>query len=178
MLSFIFSFICFQVFDYTSKDFPERLTLFFNPYDIIEVRVRSFTYTLFKYWEDLDGFRFYIDEIIHKNSVVSHIVNQTFGPFDSNSKLAAVFFRNNNYSLKFRNEGKNTLRFQIIITKNLNWIFFDDYELYPALKEKLDIFSSPFIFYADHPGKQYFIAITIIFLIIANAIIFYNNYKY
>ena len=102
-----FSF-CHQVYDFTSGSYPGVLTIYFEPLDTVEVRIRRYLGVFFS--TRFDSNELILD--IEAGNQGDQI--QKYGPFGPESGLAGVYFKTKNYSLKFNNKGPEQAKIALL----------------------------------------------------------------
>ncbi|KAK8870823.1 hypothetical protein M9Y10_008721 [Tritrichomonas musculus] len=156
MLFFLIcSAISLQVYDFTAGTIPYILTIYFNPLDSAEVRVRPRLGVFLSTWDDADDLNLEVETVNKKGTLVKH------GPFGPGSGLAGIYFKTKNYTLKFTNEGPERVKFALLFTSSsLPSQFNNDVKYdysFPVITEslsnkspaKLDLLTDPFIYYFE-----------------------------
>lgn len=149
MLILFFNFILSK----TYIRFDERITrgtieFFFGPLDEIEFDVDSGYGSFFDDWTEY--LYLYVD------------TGTRYGPFDHESGLAGVFFKNRGYSLIMINDGLENISFLV----NVNTRYPSDFpvsQIY-APNERIENLTSPFIYYMDKPGLKKVVIIMMVIL--------------
>lgn len=145
------------IFSKTVIDFSTLLaygtiTLYFGPLDEIEIKVKKGYGTMFGYW--IEDLYLYVD------------ADTRYGPFDEESGLAGVFFKNIDYSVLLLNDGLNNLSFLVKIGRYYPYPYDPKFpvSLVSSPGEKIGNLTSPFIYYIDESGYKYVVIIMSIIL--------------
>lgn len=163
----IFLFICFTysktVLNLISSYIPKyTLELFFSKLDVYEIIVPQGIGTFFSYIIDEDLYIF-----VETN-------DNTYGPFDSDRGLAAVFFSTVDYTVRIVNDGANNISCKLRFSD----VYLESAEHFPDLPfgkkgEKIKNLETPFIYYKDGSGSKAVIVVMSIILGIVAAVAFF-----
>ena len=158
MISFFLYYFTVGKIIYNFADFnPTRYpaSIFLRPLDVAEIRVPHGYGTFFDVWYGVDLFLF-----VETDSI--------YGPFDSNSGLAAVFFKTLDYDLRFVNEGPDVINVSFLFLPFVPERERGKLPIHAVMEpgQEIDNLKSPFIYYIDHSGSKIVMIIMSVILVI------------
>lgn len=146
--------ICHQVYDFTTN-YPDILTLYFNPLETVEIIVRKRLGVFLSTWNDYGELHLEV-EAGDKGGTIDK-----YGPFGSESGLAGVYFKTKNFTLKFKNEGADRARIGLMFDYDRfpsrvpsNYRYDYTFPIFAQGEVKLTSLTNPFIYYLEEKNND------------------------
>lgn len=166
---FIVTTICKQVYDFTTGFKGNKLDIYFNHLDMVEVKIGKNIGAFFSYWNKTKDLYLNVDAINSDGDVLE------YGPFDSSSFLVGVVFQTLDYVLKFTYEGEENAKIGIIFSKekfpdvdnfkkeHYEYSILNEYWYYEKSKFA-NYLQSPFLYNLEHSDVNIVLYFTIVIL--------------
>lgn len=128
----VFCVSCHHVFDFTNRNTKVTQIIYMNPLDLVDIIVGTDFGVFFSDWSKCEDLYLNIETLKQ---------NETYGPFNSKSRLMMCAITNEPYKLRFVNEGTNRIKFGLIISKYydaLDRFYFPSDFRFPVYEHPLD----------------------------------------